>query len=93
MLRVRVFMNPSAQADAMIWDAVAPVRDESKALQTYRELSWDGREIGVKHTMNFSDAAGRKCRVEGRFMGAEISEVEGGHQVDLTFDGDKYRVW
>ena len=57
---------------------------------------WD-RPLHVKQEermeMSFDDGSGSRCRVDASFQGAHIFPVDGGTQVDLTFAGDKYRVW
>jgi 2-polyprenyl-6-methoxyphenol hydroxylase-like FAD-dependent oxidoreductase len=94
MLRVRVLMYPLAGGEAQtIWDRPLHAKHEDRKLQEFRELSWDTRKFGERLEMRFDDGAGSHCRVDARFEGALISSIEGGTQVELTFAGDKYRVW
>jgi hypothetical protein len=94
MLRIRVIVQEiNGIGQKTIWNKVVPMKDEDQAIQDYRELSRNTQEIGEIHAMRFKDGAGGGCQVEGSFMGAKISEIENGHEVELTFAGDRYRVW
>jgi hypothetical protein len=94
MLRVRVLIQPLAGGDAQtIWDRPLRTRHEERSLQEFRELSWSTQKFGERMEMKFDDGAGSHCRVDASFQGAYITPIEGGHQVELTFMGDKYRVW
>ena len=93
MLRVRVFMHETWGKPAMAWQGPLRIKHEDRVLQEYRELSWNTRSFGEVLDMKFSDAAGGGCKVQGSFLGAAITAVEGGHQIDLNFGGANYRVW
>ncbi len=93
MLRVRVFMHETWGKPAMVWQGPLRIKHEDRVLQEYRELSWNTRSFGEVLDMKFSDAAGGGCKVQGSFLGAAITVVEGGHQIDLNFSGANYRVW
>jgi hypothetical protein len=94
MLRIRVRLQPLAGGDHQtIWDRPLVTRREDALLNEYRELSWDTQKFGERMEMKFDDGAGSHCRVDASFQGAHITPIEGGHQVEFTFMGDKYRVW
>ena len=94
MLRVRVLLQPLAGGDHQaVWDRQLRVKNEDRKIQEFRELSWDTQKFGTRMEMKFDDGAGSRCRVDAAFHGAHIFPVDGGTQVDLTFAGDKYRVW
>jgi hypothetical protein len=94
MLRVRVRLQPLTGGDHQtIWDRPLATRREDALLKEYRELSWDTQKFGERMEMDFNDGAGSHCRIDASFHGAHIVPIEGGHQVELTFAGDKYRVW
>lgn len=95
MLRVRVLLQPLAGGDHQtIWDRPLSPRRADAALKEYRELSWSTQKFGERMEMKFDDGAGSRCSVNASFQGAYITPIEGGgHQVELTFMGDKYRVW
>jgi hypothetical protein len=94
MLRVRVLMSPLAGGEARtIWDRPLASKRAENLLREYRELSWSTQKFGERMEMSFDDGAGNRCRVDASFQGAYITPIEGGHQVELTFMGDKYRVW
>ena len=69
------------------------VKNEDRKIQEFRELSWDTQKFGTRMEMKLDDGAGSRCRVDAAFHGAHIFPIDGGTQVDLTFAGDKYRVW
>ncbi len=94
MLRVRVLLQPPAGGEAQpIWDRPLAAKRTDTLLQEYRELSWSTQKFGERMEMKFDDGAGSRCRVDASFQGAQITPIEGGHQVEFTFMGDKYRVW
>ena len=94
MLRVRVLLQPLSGGDHQtIWDRPLRVKHEDSKLKEFRELSWDTQKFGERMEMSFDDGSGSRCRIDASFQGAHIFPVEGGTQVDLTFAGDKYRVW
>ncbi len=94
MLRIRVLLQPLAGGDLQtIWDRPLATKNTDGLLKEYRELSWSTQKFGERMEMKFDDGAGSRCRVDAAFHGAEITPVEGGHQVEFTFAGDKYRVW
>jgi hypothetical protein len=94
MLRVRVLVQPLAGGEAQtIWDRPVTTRREDGMLKDFRELSWDTQKFGERMEMRFEDGAGSHCRVDARFHGAQISPIAGGHQVELVFSGDNWRVW
>jgi hypothetical protein len=94
MLRVRILMQPLAGGDSQtVWERPLPTRHEDRRLQEFRELSWDTQKIGERMEMKLDDGVGSRCRVDANFQGAHIFPIDGGTQVDLTFAGDKYRVW
>ena len=94
MLRVRVLMQPLNGGDAQeIWDRPVVTRRADAMLKDFRELSWDTQKFGERMEMRFEDGAGGHCRVDTKFHGAEVQTIEGGHQVELVFSGDNWRVW
>jgi hypothetical protein len=94
MLRVRVLMQPLAGGEAQtVWDRPLRAKHEDRKLQEFRELSWSTQKFGERIEMRFDDDSGGHCRVDANFQGAHIFPIEGGTQVDLSFAGDKYRVW
>jgi len=94
MLRVRVLLQPLAGGDRQtIWERPLRVKNEDRKIQEFRELSWDTRKFGERMEMKFDDGVGSRCRVDASFQGEHIFPIDGGTQVDLSFAGDKYRVW
>lgn len=94
MLRVRVRLQPLAGGDHQtIWDRPLATKHEDSVLKEYRELSWSTQKFGERMEMDFNDGHGSRCRVDASFQGVHITPIDGGHQVDFTFSGDRYRVW
>ena len=94
MLRVRVLIQPLAGGETQtIWDRPLRTHHEDRTLREFRELSWSTQKFGERMEMRFDGDGGGHCRVDANFQGALIFPIEGGTQVDLTFAGDKYRVW
>ncbi len=94
MLRIRVVMKPLAGGESQtIWDRPIVSRNAPTLFEELRDLSWSTQRFGEKMDMKFDDGAGSRCRVQASFHGGLISPIEGGHEVELNFAGDKWRVW
>lgn len=94
MLHVRVLLQPLAGGEHQtIWDRPLGAKNTDGLLKEYRDLSWSTQKFGERMEMSFDDGAGSRCRIDASFQGVHITPIEGGHQAEFTFMGDKYRVW
>ena len=82
-----------AGAAKEVWGGVVPEKQEGKTLRLLTAFEMEAALQGEMLGLRLTDGRGGGCQVEGPMLGAKVVAVDGGHEADVTFAGDSWRVW
>ena len=95
MLRVRVYivLKTPVGAERLIWDEVAPSKDEKKLAEMVQAFAADPKLVGELMGLRLRNGKGRGCTVNGSMLGCEVSEQKEETIAEVRFYDDDWRVW
>ncbi|MEP7210971.1 MAG: hypothetical protein ABI740_09060 [Alphaproteobacteria bacterium] len=76
-----------------MWDAVVPPKQEKSILKVLRAYQSNPALGGEMLALRLADGLGGGCKAAGPMVGATVTMVDHGHEADVTFAGDDWRVW